>query len=206
MRLFDRRLAIAAALTFVVSLLTLACGDGVTSPTANGNTLNGSVMSFPSGAPVAAATVSFRSFAGTETLVQATTDSAGRYSVTLPIRGELVAAVNGIGSNSLRLTAASARGDLYVGTGFCIARYGAVTDERDGRPIRGASVTLSGVTSTTQSDGWYVIDLGCPPTAPLFGGTTIMYASRDGYERGGVVVGRGVSGVQRMDMTLRRTR
>jgi len=94
------------------------------------------------------------------------------------------------------------RGDLLVHGGTCISRYGALTDAGTLRPVAGATISL-GRSTTSEADGWYRIDLGCPEIN-RGGNTTFMTVEHPRYVSRSVGVGRGVFGVQRIDLDLVR--
>lgn len=72
-------------------------------------------------------------------------------------------------------------------------------DHLTGRPIAGAAVSLGGRT-TTVADGWYRIDAGCAGCGIC--NTTFITVSASGYQTFSRVVGRGVNGVERLDIEL----
>jgi hypothetical protein len=93
-------------------------------------------------------------------------------------------------------------------TGTCIARYGIVTDRDTGEPIDGVDVFLGanpGYHATTDLTGWYLVNAGCPAGGIIGFNTTLIYFSRPGYADGSRVVGRGLSGFQRLDWSISRT-
>lgn len=193
--------AVRVAVLIVVLLGALACGERITGPTDGSVTITGVVTSLPSRAPMSSTAVQFSTVLNVP-VGSAVTDSNGRYSVTLPRTDDYLAIVNAAEVGRLRIRSGGVRGDLVVGNGFCVARYGVVTDEQSGTPIQGVRATLTGVEVNTGSDGWYMIDLGCPDSAPPPGGTTLTYFVRPGYRDAMQVAGRGVSGVRRDDIAM----
>ena len=76
------------------------------------------------------------------------------------------------------------RGDFLVRPGNCVARYGTVADGLTLLPITGATVALLGssnVTDSTDSTGWYRIDLGCPSNGLVGFNTTVVTVSHPDY-------------------------
>jgi hypothetical protein len=63
-------------------------------------------------------------------------------------------------------------------------------------------VTVTGGRAVTDAGGWYRIDLGC--TGPIGLGTTVLIVLHPSYLQGVRPVGRGISGVQRLDVDLER--
>ena len=132
---------------------------------------------------------------------RAITDATGSYTLPIP-PGSYLASVNGVFAGSVHVTAAGSRGDFFARQGTCVSRYGVVADAQTRRPLAGVRVELSGQTGTTDQDGWYRVDFGCPANA-LFGfNTTIIVFSHPNYDRTCVPVGRGVFGTQRLDWFL----
>jgi hypothetical protein len=157
--------------------------------------VTGRVADFLSGAGVPGAAVRF----GAATAV---TDSAGSYTIALPGIGPYEATVDGVIVGSGHVTGPGYRGDFLVRPGACISRYGTIVSARTGRPVTDAKVSLTGVEVRSGSDGWYRVDLGCPAGGPTSFGTTIMFVTHPEYFDRAQVVGRGVSGVFRIDLQL----
>jgi hypothetical protein len=132
---------------------------------------------------------------------RATTDAVGSY--TLAIRpGSYLAAVNGVFAGLVHVTTGGSRGDFLARQGTCVSRYGVVADAQSRRPIAGVRVELSGQTATTDQEGWYRVDFGCPANG-LFGfNTTLIFFSHPGYDRACAPAGRGVFGAERFDFFL----
>ena len=143
-------------------------------------------------------------FVGESTFVdtRATTDASGSYAISVPL-GPATASVGEVFVGTVRVTGRADRGDLFLDSGTCISRYGAVIDAGTLRPVAGATVSLGGATSISGTDGWYRIDLGCPE-ANLPGGTTFMRVTHPNYAPRDQVVGRGIQGVRRVDLDLER--
>lgn len=135
------------------------------------------------------------------TQARATTDGAGSYTLTIR-PGSYLATVNGISAGLVHVTAAGSRGDFLARQGTCVSRYGVVADAQTRRPLPGVRVELSGQTTTTDQDGWYRVDFGCPANG-LFGfNTTIIFFSHPDYDRTCAPAGRGVFGAQRLDFFM----
>jgi hypothetical protein len=186
-----RRLALA---TIAVSLIS--CSSGPSAPSNTDVRVTGRVIDFATNAGVSGARVAFGD-------ITATADASGSYTLTLPATGRFEPLVDGAWMGISRPTAPTYRGDLVIhGTG-CVARYGIVSDAATHRPIAGAMVTLAG-TTTTDADGWYRMDFGCPPNG-LFGFNTIaITVAHPLYADGSESVGRGIFGVSRLDVEMQR--
>jgi len=116
--------------------------------------------------------------------------------------GSYLATVNGVFAGLFHVTTGRSRGDFLARQGTCVSRYGVVADAQSRQPIAGVRVELSGQTTTTDQDGWYRVDFGCPANG-LFGfNTTIIFFSRPGYDRACAPAGRGVFGAERFDFFL----
>jgi hypothetical protein len=177
-------------------LAAAACGGAPAGPSSTGVTVHGRVINFADNTSVAGATVAFGD-------VTAITDISGSYSLTVPGTGRVEPVVDGSWMGISQLTAPTYRGDFLVrGTG-CVARYGIISDATTHHPVAGAIVTLAG-TATTDVDGWYRMDFGCPANG-LFGFNTIgMTVSHQLYMDATQSVGRGIFGVSRLDVELSR--
>lgn len=179
-------------------LLAAACGgpQAQTGPSGFATTVSGRVVDFGAGVGVSGITVAF----GEATAV---TDAGGSYKVALPIGGLYEPFVDGVRAGTSRVTA-SYRGDFFVRAGTCISRYGTLADSRTLKPVFGATVSLGGQKVMNGPDGWYRVDLGCPSNGLLGFNTTFIYASHPDYLDQSQVVGRGVSGVSRVDLELQK--
>jgi len=172
----------------------------------HGITVSGTVRDFATNAGVAGATVLYLTESANLTMpnccVTAVTDAAGSYALTLSAQGSYIVFVDGqsIGIAGVVKDAAY-RGDVFVHAGTCISRYGTVADSSRQRVVSGATVSLAGKTAVTGSDGWYRIDFNCPATV-FPGNTTFMTVSDPDYVTKTVVVGRGVNGVERLDVFI----
>jgi hypothetical protein len=164
--------------------------------------IRGHVLDFRTQAGVPGAVVQFVEWTDERIKIVATTDASGSYTMTVPNQDQFFVLVGGVGLGSALVTGPAYRGDLFVNGGPCISRYGAITDARTLRPVAGATVSLA-PTLTTRSgpDGWYRLDLGCP-SENYGGGTTFMYITHPNYAPRQTVVGRGVYGVERVDLDL----
>lgn len=180
---------------------TIAAVSVLVTPPSSGASVRGLVQRFATGSPVPGAAVLFvaDSRAGE---ASATADASGHYALSVPTVGFFSALVNGAPIGGVRVTGPSYRGDLFIDDGTCISRYGTLTDARTLNPVVGASVSLGGITTTSGPDGWYRIDLGCPPDGRLGFNTTFLYASHPSYLLRSAVVGRGIRGVLRRDLDL----
>jgi hypothetical protein len=187
------RRVVITVLPLVVILQACDNGDAPTAPTPGSQVVSGTVLDFRTRAPLAAVVVGL---GGTE----AVTDSNGRYSIVQPphtgsyysfaVNRALVGQGYPAGSNY--------RGDLFVDSSTCVSRYGVVIDARTLRPIAGASVS----SATTDADGWYQIDMGCPASGLVGFNTAIFTASHPGYTSQQQLLGRGIGLVRRLDFLL----
>ncbi len=157
--------------------------------------VTGRVRDFVSGDPVQG----FVFRIGTQ---QFTTSPDGRYNAHFA-RGDDPIAVAGtnVGLGVLSVSAASLHGDLLIDGGICAARYGVVTDQA-GRPIAGARIDST--ITTTDADGWYRRDYGCRESCfPC--NTAQLWVEANGYEMIRWTLGRGVHGVERLDVRLTKS-
>jgi hypothetical protein len=188
----------------VLALILSACGsDGVTGPSNTTVTFSGRVLDYHTNAPVAAATVVYTqdAFNPNAARVSATTGIDGRYTLTLPNPGSYTILLDNAIAGQGFVYGRGYRGDLYAASGNCISRYGLVINTRYRRPLADATVQLTFLRTTTGADGWYRFDLECP--AVVFpGGTTILTAEHRNFESVSRVVGRGVVGIQRLDVEM----
>lgn len=197
------------ATAVLIALLTMhACGDQPTAPSPNPPLVRGTVLDFQTQTPISGAVVRL----GTNPVAGGSgtvTDANGRYSLPQPPdTGRFYYfSVNNLSVGYGHPGAANYRGDLLVDTGTCVARYGVVMDARTLRPIGDAAVGfvapfVSTTASTTTSDGWYRIDLGCPSSGTIGFNTTFISASHPRYTSKQQIVGRGIQRVQRLDLLL----
>lgn len=70
--------------------------------------------------------------------------------------------------------------------------------------VAGAAITLGGRTTSTDAAGWYSVDFGCPEGGVIGFNTTFMNVTHPLYADTSRVVGRGVFGVGRLDVELKR--
>ena len=197
------RARLAAGVIVGVCLDAAACGSP-SSPSPVGFNVYGRVLDFSTAAPVSGKMVAFGDIDSGPFRATATATSGvdGSYALTVPARlSNYIIEVDGTYAG-LAHPAAPYRGDLFVNVGTCIARYGTVVDSKTARPITGAVVTLVNGNATTDADGWYRLDLGCPSTPPLPGNTTFMYVQHPDYMNQSESIGRGVSGVERRDVSM----
>ena len=196
-------LVLAIATTAAASSLALACDESPTGPTTRALTFGGVVLDYLTQAPVVGASVNLHRSESETNIVEAVTDASGRYFVTVTGTGRYTARVDSGPSHRLVVNGSQFRGDLFVHSGTCRARYGVVVDAMTLRPIADAIVSLTNRSVRSASDGWYRIDLDCPPMHQ-FGNTTFLYATKSGYQQAQAVVGRGVQLVQRVDIPMER--
>jgi hypothetical protein len=186
----------------VAAIISLAagCDGGPTGPTID-VPVSGRVLDYATGGGVPGTAVAF----GASTAV---TDTNGLYSLVIPEVGHFEPAIDGRTVGSTQVTGPYYRGDFFVHGGICVARYGTVTDARTLRPIDGAIVSLGGQRAVTEVDGWYRLDLGCPTDGLFPGligiGTTFMQVSHSKYLAVSLPAGKGISGVVRVDVELKR--
>jgi hypothetical protein len=172
--------------------------------------VNGIVIDYTTGLAVPGATVTFdNSFSvppETPRTVAAVAvgDAMGAYTASVPV-GYYSTYVDGQWVGVLHLTSSPFRGDLFGHWGNCVARYGLITDAQTHRPIAGAAVSISGTvsgTTVTGIDGWYRLEFGCPAGGSIGFNTTGLNATHPNYATGSASVGRGISGVGRIDVEL----
>jgi len=199
-----RRLALledAAACALVIA--TSGCDQSPFGPSETEVTFSGRVLDYATQVPLCGAVVRFAVdvFTPQAPFTEAATGSDGRYTLTVPRTGIFNVLIDGAFAGTTRVNGGLFRGDLFRRSGNCISRYGHIIDSKTLAPVRDATVRLSGGTTTTGADGWYRLDLGCPDVV-LPGGTTFLTVTHRDYEDRSQVVGRGVQGVQRLDLDL----
>jgi hypothetical protein len=81
-----------------------------------------------------------------------------------------------------------------------------ITDAGTKKPVSEATVLipLVNATTTSGSDGWYRIDLGCPEDGRRGFNTNDLRVEHPSYVSISSLLGRGVSGVERLDVELQR--
>jgi hypothetical protein len=136
----------------------------------------------------------------------------GSPAATTDVRGNYGAWLDGPGTATVRfsptefvgslIVAPRLRADLLKDSRNCSARYGRVVDAASLAPLPGVTVSILSRSSTTDAQGNYRLDLTCP--TPDGGNTTFLQADLAGYQRGFISVGRGVPGVNRLDVALTR--
>ena len=170
-------------------------------PSGTGIRFTGRVVDYVTQSPAAAAAVVFTDaqFGPSQT----TTNADGQYVLTVPRTGVFTVAVEGVVAGTARVNGTAYLGDLLIHRGTCAARYGLVIDVRTLRPIERATVTLGERRVMSGANGWYRIDLSCPDVVQP-GGTILIYVMHPDYQMRQQVVGRGVSGVRRLDLDLQR--
>jgi len=215
---------IRVATGVVAALLAISCGDTPppTAPTPAAPTqtpsirISGKVVDYSSGQGVAGATVTWRAVSGNhlnfKTDVVTTSDSAGQFTVNLPVTEGLSVAdrivfESPLSSGVIRVPVKHLETDLLVNGGPCAARYGYVRDAITGHPIGGARVLRAG-SAMTDANGYYRIDIGCTPYGyERWGiGTTTISASHPAYQSTYDLDGRSentsFSGIRRVDFGL----
>lgn len=130
------------------------------------------------------------------------TDSSGRYSLQATA-GEHHVSIDSESIGPVLLSDRTYRGDFYVQTTGCIARYGTVVDQRNRRPVAGATVAVGGAATTTDHAGWFRLSVGCPAVPCVGFNTTVLSISRPRYASEAFVIGRGFCAVYRVDYELR---
>jgi hypothetical protein len=183
----------------LVLLLSSACGDSPTSPSSGDLTIHGNATAYATGAPRVGSTVLFARESDAIEVTAITTDTGG-FVMTLPKLGGYRVAVDGQTVGNALVTGPAYRAELLVGDAQCASRFGTLSDARTMKPVRGATITLGGHTVQSERDGWYRVDMGC--NGPMPGGTTMMTITHPDYEPLQQVVGRGISGVNRIDLAL----
>src|SRR6266540_3065613 len=187
----------------VFALMASGCSDShpATGPSSNAASLRGQVMDFTTQAGIPSALVQFQGQAqGGE--MHATTDASGAYTIASPILGSYTVTVDGVYAGLVHVTGPRFRGDLFVDRGHCISRYGMLTDSKTRQPVAAATIKALDITTVSRADGWYRLDIGCPEPGTIGFNTLFMYFTRPSYADRQVVLGRGVSGVQRVDVEL----
>lgn len=186
-----------AALAFLLAIVVVACNspsEPTPTPPPGPFTIAGRVTDFGTGNGVSGLQIRV----GTE---EATTDAGGNYTVHLD-RGDYQVRLPPSDTylGVIVVGGPWTRGDVYVNGGVCAVRYGAVTDHKTGRPIRGATID-SGQT-TTDASGWYRVDYyGCSGSCG-FCGTSVLLVKAVGYKDVSQLLGRGVARVERLDIHL----
>lgn len=171
----------------------------------------GTVFDFQTQKPISGAVVSLATGVGVGdvpvgVMEGAVTDANGRYSMPQPQyagRSFLFYVNNAfVGLGYAR--AMNYRADLAVHNGPCVTRYGMVMDARTFRPIGGVRIIdLSNrVRATTDGDGWYQVDWGCPTAGYVGFNTTWLTAMHPSYRSKQHASGRGTSKVYREDVLL----
>jgi hypothetical protein len=198
-----RQLALA-----ILIMLAVGCDKSPVAPTSTEVHVNGTVLDYATGIPIPGVTVTFDNSLSVPPeaprRVTVVSDARGSYSASVPI-GDYQAFVDGQWVGYLHLTSSPYRGDLLARWDTCVARYGFITDAQTHRPIAGASVTIGGSGSgsaVTGIDGWYRIEFGCPANGQIGFNTTVLNATHPSYAAGSATVGRGISGVSRIDVEL----
>ena len=77
-----------------------------------------------------------------------TTSASGAYSLSAAA-GEQAASIDGEAVGVLTLKDRTYRGDFYVRSNGCVARYGIVVDQQTQRPVAGATVSVGAASART---------------------------------------------------------
>jgi hypothetical protein len=188
-----RRTSLAVVLVTAGS----GCGGTPTEPTADGRVqVAGTIRDFQSNAALAGARVSIGS-------VTATTDSGGRYSLSVEAGAQRVF----VDDESVALITPADRiyrGDFFGRLTGCVARYGTIIDRQTRRPVSGAAVSAGGVTVATDQTGWFQMSLGCPGSPCVGMNTTFLTITHPNYTNASFPAGRGICLVSRVDYELDR--
>lgn len=174
-------------------------------PTVTDGMIRGRVIDLLTQSPLPGATVELRTDSATPG-VSTVTDGDGRYALPQPAgpgpsSGWYHLAANNGPGGSANASSPWFSGDLIADATGCVSRYGMVLDARTLQPLSG--VTLSyGNSATTDVRGWYQLDWGCPASGSIRSSTAFLEASRLGYVTGQSMLGRGFSGVRRLDVLL----
>jgi hypothetical protein len=120
-----------------------------------------------------------------------TTDSAGRYSVSLPIAdlyqvGEAQPVQTGLDA-IVYVPPGQYRTDLITGTSECPIMSGFVFDASTSKPVADATVFWVDTNGVSGADGSYVVNLGCRNNGYGYGTsswsvTHPAYKSQSGYD------------------------
>src|SRR5262249_31363665 len=136
----------------------------------------------------------------------ATTDAKGLYLLRVPAGFQQRVSVDEQWIPFVNLTHPIYRGDFYVHTAGCIARYGTVTaaDVLLRRPVYGARLSVEGPgagtgTAMTDETGWFRLSYGCPGVLCLGSNTTFLSVTHPDYRAGSFSTGRGICSVDRVD-------
>ena len=175
----------------------IGCGGSPTQPIGDGQVrVVGSVRDFQTSTAIGGAHVNVGDTA-------ATTDASGVYSFIVPA-GEQRVSIDDESIGIVFMKDRTYRGDFYVHVTGCIARYGTVVDNATRRAVSGATVSVAGVTVTTDQTGWFRLNLGCPGVPCIGFNTTFLSIGHPNYVSGSFVAGRGVCFVERVDYELAR--
>ena len=158
--------------------------------------ISGSVRDFRTNAAIASAVVSV---AG----ATATTDASGAYALAVESGPLQPVAINGESISPITLKDPTYRGDFFVHTTGCVARYGTVVDILTRKPLAGAAVTASGLTAVTDQAGWFRTTEDCTQSCIGFN-TTFVKVTYPGYTDGQFPGGRGLCNVNRVDYEMSR--
>ena len=192
-----RRRATWAIGVVMLALGGAGCGDSPSTPTGPPGpfTITGLVSDLKSAEPAPSVSL----LVGAASV---TTDLTGRYSVSLP-RGEhqVRLASTGEALGTLSASSDATRGDLFVNGGQCAVRYGMVSDAVTGQPVPDANVSNR---TRTDAAGWYRLDYYDGLCDGTCGSCNTIYigATKEAYEATSVLLGRGVRGVERLDLIL----
>lgn len=138
--------------------------------------------------------------------VVSVSDASGAFRVDLPVADRFLVQFSPGGNASALVVVPGKRleTNLLVNAGPCAGRYGTVIDAVTRQPIAGARVTRAG-SAVTDSDGRYMINIGCETRDWGFG-TTIISVQHPQYAGTFEFDGRSehtsASGMRRVDFAL----
>jgi hypothetical protein len=189
-----------------VALILVVCGcdrHTSTGSTPSALTIRGRALDFRTNAGVPGAVIEFaarfQSGGG-----RASSGVTGLYVMSLPGPGFYDITADGARVGWTLVNETGYRGDVLVRGGPCVSRYGSLFDAGTLLPVAGATVAIFEDTTLSGADGWYRLDLGCPAEGTIGFNTTFMSVTHPSYAPLQQVVGRGVRGVERIDLELER--
>jgi hypothetical protein len=187
------RVRILCAAFILLGLASCSSPSEPSSPAQSSPTqiVSGQIIDLATGAPLPGRQFKF----DTQQIV---TDESGRYSIEVAA-GDHSFRLDSGEAGSISARHSPTRGDVFANIRNCQGRYGVVFDVSTGRPIAGATVSLTGG-ATTGADGWYRIDAGCGQT---YFNTTMFVANARGYEGFSQYMGRYVDSLIRQDIGLK---
>ena len=160
------------AFVIVLSVIVAGCGhhtEPTSSPSpvvppASNVQVVGRVVDFQSNAGVAGTILEWKIF-GVDDKPQtfrSTTNPSGNYYVSLAGAGMYEVSIGApAGAEKVYVPGGSYTTDLFVGHSDCPIMYGFVFDASTSRPVSAATVTWVGTDAISQTDGSYLLNLGC---------------------------------------------